>query len=54
MHRAAPKGSRNSPRKCSCIGLRYSLGLTRTFTLGRATFWSIRKGPTIISLDAKT
>jgi len=24
MHRAAPKGARNAPRKCSCIGLRYS------------------------------
>ena len=39
-------------RKCSCIGLRYSLGLFRTFTLARTTFGRV-EGPAITSLDAK-
>ena len=38
MHRAAPKRLPKFTKKMRCIGLRYSLGLTRTFTLGRATF----------------
>jgi hypothetical protein len=53
MHRAAPKGVRNAPRKCSCIGLRYSPRVNEDLYARPSNLWSIRKGPTIISLDAK-
>jgi hypothetical protein len=52
MHRAAPKGSRNSPRKCSCIGLRYSPRVVQDLYARPNNLWSSRRAA-ITSLDAK-
>ena len=45
MHRAAPKGVRNAPRKCSCIGLRYSPRVNEDLYARPSNLWSSKKGP---------
>jgi hypothetical protein len=59
MHRAAPKGPRNPPRKCSCIGLRYSPRVNEdlyarpsNLELSKTTLCRVRRAPPS-SLDAK-
>jgi hypothetical protein len=54
MHRAAPKGVRNAPRKCSCIGLRYSPRVNEdlyarpsNLELSKTTLGRVKKSPAI-------